>query len=319
MIRQVTEQIFLVRVNDPRGTGSTNCYLIEGKNGCTLIDTGLFSEEGTGLWKDVMSRGFRIEKIVLTHVHQDHIGLAKWFQQNFGIPVVVSNFGYEEMKQYRHPQFKDRFRQLLNNHGILRTPPHLTDFQELYDFEPDEIFKTGDRILFGSDEYETIWTPGHSYDHVCFYSWEKEIMILGDHILQHISPVIGLWNGVERNVMKEYFMSLDKIRTYPVRLGLPGHGGMIKNFSARVEEIIQNHRLRLHQVSEIIKNRDKTALEVSRELYNYDPLSRKAFLSPFMASLTRLIYLESSGRASRKTRNDLHTFQLNKEHHHTPA
>src|SRR4051794_39003718 len=108
MLANVTDGIHKLVIKFPEGMGEVNCYLIEGKNGYTVIDTGTDSIESKVGWRKVLSTGVVIEKVVLTHTHQDHIGLAKWFQQEVGVPVLVSNLGYEEMRKKRNATGKDR-------------------------------------------------------------------------------------------------------------------------------------------------------------------------------------------------------------------
>ena len=93
MLTEVADGIHKLVIKFPKGMGEVNCYLLEGKNGYTVIDTGTNSIEAKEGWEKVLSSGIVIEKVVLTHTHQDHIGLAKWFQQEIGVPVIVSNLG----------------------------------------------------------------------------------------------------------------------------------------------------------------------------------------------------------------------------------
>ncbi|MDI2588762.1 MBL fold metallo-hydrolase [Psychrobacillus sp. NEAU-3TGS] len=116
--------------------GAVNCYLIEGKNGYTVIDTGTDSKEAKDGWKEVLSSGIIIEKVVLTHTHQDHIGLAKWFQKEVVVPVIVSCLGYEEMKKNRFSHSRDRLNNLIIKHGGVALPHKKEEDNSIYDFEP---------------------------------------------------------------------------------------------------------------------------------------------------------------------------------------
>lgn len=308
MLQHITEEIGLVTINYPGGMGETNCYLIKGDKGYTIIDTGMYSKEGIKQWQEIMNAGYKIEKIVLTHVHQDHIGLAKWFQEEIGVPVVVSKLGYGEMKKYLHPNFQDRMKELAIRHGVPAVPNKIPDTSFQYDFKPDDFFEEGDKIRLGKDLYEVIWTPGHAYDHYCFYHHEKKIMIIGDHILKHISPVIGLWVGEEMDLLKYYFESLDKIDKYRTNIALPGHGEIIYQLHERIEEIRNSHEKRLRQVYRLVCENDaKTALDICLRVY--DKLNLEQMLSPFMASLTRLIFLEHMGKVERIEENGVCKFR----------
>lgn len=307
VLKQVAEDIELVVVSYPGGMESTNCYLLRGDNGYTVIDTGMYSRAAICQWEEILDSGYHIEKVVLTHVHQDHIGLAKWFQEEKGIPIIVSKLSYGEMKKYRHPGFHSRFTNLVMNHGVPFIPDRLSNTRFIYDFEPDGFFDEGDKIRLGNHQYEVIWTPGHAYDHYCFYNGEEKIMIIGDHVLKHLNPVIGLWAGEEMNLLKLYFESLDKMKGYAVNLALPGHGESILDLQGRVEKIKESHQKRLQQVYELIKNNEKTALDVCMEMYGFSNIEKMA--SPFMASLTRLIYLEKVGEIERLEKNNRFLFK----------
>ena len=133
------------------------------------------------------------------------------------------------------------------NYGAVRIPSHL-EYQNIYDFTPDGVFDEGDFIRLGNEEYQAIWTPGHSHDQYCFYQPERKIMLTGDHILQHISPVIGLWSAYEVDALSLYLRSLDKKEKYEVDRAFSGHGDEIKLFQGRIKDIRSRHQHRLQQV-----------------------------------------------------------------------
>lgn len=305
VLTKVTEGIYLLVVQYRGGMGATNCYLVKGENGYTIIDTGVYSQQAIETWQKVLDSGIDVEKVVLTHVHQDHIGLAKWFQ-NKGVPIIVSKIGLGEMEKHRHPDFEKRMTRLLKSHGVTDVPKRL-DWSNIYQFEPDTLFELGEKVKIGNEWYETIWTPGHSYDHFCFYNREKKLMFAGDHVLREISPVIGLWEGEEFNALQYYLDSIDRILQYSTDFALTGHGEPINNFKDRVLEIKDGHEKRLEQIYKIVKDEAKTALEVTLEVYGV--VKQKYLASPFMASLTRLIYLEERGIVRRYEQNGVYTFK----------
>ncbi|RDW18104.1 hypothetical protein CWR48_10945 [Oceanobacillus arenosus] len=310
MLINVTENIDKLVIQFPGGMGELNSYLFKGENGYTVVDTGVYSEQAIETWKQFLASGITIEKVVLTHTHQDHIGLAKWFQEQIHVPVIVSKSGYEEMKLNCRPQLEEEFKALLLAHGAPGIPEKMRNQSFIYDFEPDGFFENHEQIKLGNDTYETIWTPGHAPDHFCFYNREKKLMVIGDHVLKDISPVIGLWNGKEDNPLREYFPSLAIMHDYPTDIALPGHGELIYHLSDRARELEIRHQQRLAQVLELVQNEGKTAYEVCMEFYG--TLNIIIYLSPFMSCLTRLIYLESIGKVHREEVNGKFLFRANK-------
>ncbi|EQB34962.1 MULTISPECIES: MBL fold metallo-hydrolase [Virgibacillus] len=307
MFVTVTEGIHKLVVKFPKGMGEINSYLIKGAHGYTVIDTGTNSKEAKGTWNDVLDKGIPIEKIVLTHTHQDHIGLAKWFQQVHEIPVYVSDYSYQEMKCRRETNTKKKLACLVRKHGVSNFPEKSENESDIYNFEPNGIFTKDENIKLGDEKYETIWTPGHSWDHFCFYQRNKQLMIIGDHILKDVSPVIGLWTGEEANPLKEYFNSLSLLTNYPTTIALPGHGDPIYHLSDRIEELRKRHVTRLKQVFASVKDEAKTAHQVCYEIYGTTNII--LILSSFMATLTRLLYLESMDKVRREEVDGKVTFK----------
>src|SRR5690606_8774457 len=78
--------------------GEVNSYLVQGKSGVTVIDTGVNNEGTKQVWEQLISDGLQIEKVVLTHTHIDHAGLAAWLQQKAGVPIVLGKRSYEDMR-----------------------------------------------------------------------------------------------------------------------------------------------------------------------------------------------------------------------------
>ncbi|UOR13096.1 MBL fold metallo-hydrolase [Halobacillus amylolyticus] len=298
MLEKITEDIHKLVVQFPSGMEEVNSYLMKGKEGYTVIDTGTYSDEAKEAWERVLESGIVIEKVVLTHTHQDHIGLAKWFQQDIGVPVYTSLLGYKEMKKHRETNVRDRMDSLVKKHGGPGIPEKMQDDSFIYDFEPDGLFEKNEKIFLGEDLFEAIWTPGHAPDHFCFYNKKAKVMIIGDHLLKGISPVIGLWSGEERNALTEYYNSLELIKSYPSDVAMPGHGDLIYNLTDRVNEVRERHDGRLQGVLDAVKNERKTANDICQEMYG--TLHIILFLSPFMATLTRLIYLEALGKVERE-------------------
>lgn len=301
VLKEVAEDVFLAAIPVPL-MGQVNCYLFRGENGFTVIDTGLYTKEGRDLWEDLLSSGIQIEKVVLTHFHIDHIGFAKWFQEKYQVPIYISSTGYEEMKKRRTGTYSDWVLNLFQQHDGLQVFRTAIEEQievekqmlHVYEFEPDGLLEDGQYIILGNESYEAIWTPGHSPDHYCFYNREREMMILGDHIMKKISPVILIESSTDVNPLMNYFASLEKIKEYSIKLALPGHGELMDNPNLRLEEIKCGHQYRMEQIIESLKEGEKTAGQLSQEIYGL--MNSKLAFSPVMSTITRCIYLESIGK-----------------------
>ncbi|WP_338450005.1 MBL fold metallo-hydrolase [Niallia oryzisoli] len=300
ILKEVAKDIYLISIPIPV-MEQINCYLFRGEKGFTLIDTGLYTSEGMAIWEDLISSGIKIEKVVLTHFHIDHIGFARWFQEKQQVPVFISSHGYEEMKKRRKGDYSDWAIELFQEHDGLQLFKTAIEEQiaieeqmmYAYEFEPDGLFDENQYILLGNEIYETIWTPGHSADHFCFYNHERQLMVIGDHIVEHFSPLILLESSTDLNPLMSYYDSLEKMKDYSINLALPGHGNLFENVNKRIEDIQSGHHYRMKQILESLKDEEKTAGQMTQEIYKN--ASNIAF-GPIMSTIIRCIYLESIGK-----------------------
>jgi glyoxylase-like metal-dependent hydrolase (beta-lactamase superfamily II) len=316
MLVQITEAVYKLTVVFPHG-GNVNCYFLKGDKGYTVIDTGINSEQMIHLWERILASGIAIEKIVITHTHPDHIGMAGWLQKRLHIPVSLSKKGYEgmlrryqELLEYENGGHENHRYMFFLKHGGPTVPyKRMLEQMRTMFFEPDDLFEDGEGICLGNAIYEAVWTPGHASDHFCFYNRENQCLIVGDHVLGDISPVI-LWADDDGNPLESYFQSLDKILNYQVELTLPGHGEVITDLKLRVSEIRNGHRFRMRQIIEIVKGNGISAGDVTRALYNNES-SEGRFMAEFQMTLARLNYLESQGQVSSQDHNGIVLFFRN--------
>ncbi|WP_071396518.1 MBL fold metallo-hydrolase [Bacillus tuaregi] len=312
MVKKVTEDIYLLSIPVPFGMKQMNCYLLRGESGFTVIDTGVYSIEGMDIWSRIMDMGVAIEKVVLTHYHVDHLGLAKWFQEKHGVPVYISNIGYREIKRRQKKDYREYVIRLFNQHGNSdHYSPRGSEYdQYIYDFIPNGLFDEGQPIRLGNEMYEAIWTPGHSADHFCFYQQKQQIMIVGDLVLDKISPVVLIESPQDINPLKEYFISFEKVEKLNVSIALPGHGKVIENVNKRMEEIRLGHEHRLEEMITAIKDEAKTSFKVAGEIYGKGKTHKSA--PQLMATITRFIYLESIGKVKSQIRDGILFYSLAK-------
>jgi hypothetical protein len=91
-----------------------------------------------------------------------------------------------------------------------------------------------------------------------------------------------------------YFDSLEKMKGYSIKHTFPGHGKPIENLNERIEQIKSGHHYRMEQIVESLKNGEKTAGQISQEIYSKG--NNKLAYGPIMTTITKCIYLESIGK-----------------------
>lgn len=120
--------------------------------------------------------------------------------------------------------------------------------------------------MIGKEEYEVIFTPGHSDGLVCFYQKENKVLISTDHILPKITPNISYWFHGNNNPLRSYFLSLEKMMKLNVEYVIPSHGKPFYDANKRINELIAHHHDRLAETLYHIKE-PSTVYEVCQRLF----------------------------------------------------
>jgi glyoxylase-like metal-dependent hydrolase (beta-lactamase superfamily II) len=219
----------IVAENPGMMTGpGTNTYLV-GIDEIAVIDPG--PGEASHLDAIAGCGGDRIRWILLTHTHEDHSPGAVGLKKLTGAEILA--FGPGEGKG------KVRLDGTLGDGAVIEaTEFHLT----------------------------ALHTPGHASNHLCYLLNEERTLFTGDHIMQGSTVVIGPPDGD----MAAYFASLEKLKTIRPRLKAiaPGHGHLIENPMATIDEYIEHRRAREKQVLDDLRNRGTaTIAELVEDIY----------------------------------------------------
>jgi glyoxylase-like metal-dependent hydrolase (beta-lactamase superfamily II) len=302
MLKQIKEGIYQLVVKYPFGMREVNSYLFRGENGYTVVDTGSYANKAIEIWRQALDTVGPLEKVILTHAHPDHIGLAKWFQDQYHVPVYISNLGYNEIKRFAKSLNQDKQAELkaffLKHDGAIDSENYLLQEADAYHFEPDGTFEENEIVRLGDYHFKAIWTPGHSPDHFSFYDQENQVMVIGDHVLEAIAPVIMVTSEQDGNPLADYLESLNFIGKYPTKLSLPGHGNVILDLPTRIAEIRNSHMQRMEQLLHFLNEEKHTAGQLCEKIYG-PQRSQDLFTSQLMMTLARLTFLERKGEIKR--------------------
>ncbi|MGF7030167.1 glyoxylase-like metal-dependent hydrolase (beta-lactamase superfamily II) [Paenibacillus mucilaginosus] len=299
--------ILQVKVPLPFPLRWVNAYLVPGEAGWTLIDPGLRTEAAEELWETVLADqgiGWRsIERIVLTHHHPDHYGLAGWFQERTGAPVFLSETGLRQVRLLwgEGQPMTGQLMELFRRHGLpeeLDGPMrgHMDGFVPSVSPQPQvTAIRAGEPFRLGDALYETIETPGHAAGHIIFFRPETGIMFCGDHVLPQISPNVSyLPGGIDENPLASYLASLADIARCEVRLAFPGHREPFAHLARRAQELIAHHDERLKAMQALV-GEGGTAYEVCRASFG-DRLTLHQLRFALAETLAHLIWLREAGR-----------------------
>jgi glyoxylase-like metal-dependent hydrolase (beta-lactamase superfamily II) len=219
----------IVAENPGMMTGpGTNTYLV-GIDEIAVIDPG----PGDASHLDAIAGcgGDRIRWILLTHTHEDHSPGAVGLKKLTGAEILA--FGPGDGKG------KVRLDGTLGDGAVIEaTEFHLT----------------------------ALHTPGHASNHLCYLLNEERTLFTGDHIMQGSTVVIGPPDGD----MAAYFASLEKLKSIRPRLRAiaPGHGHLIEDPMATIDDYIEHRRAREKQVLDVLRSRGTaTIAEIVEDVY----------------------------------------------------
>ncbi len=282
-------------------------YLFEVPGGCAIIDPGWNADECEASLRSQMGAlglGFGdVKEIIVTHVHPDHFGLAGKVRDASGAPITVHESDVEQLS-WRAKINSDEVEAWFRAYGLPEggAPVWQTARSRGWqiDTRPDKLIKDGAVLKLGSFELETIWTPGHSAGHACFYMRDEELLLSGDHVLPTISPNVSLWPGSEADPLSDYLASLHKLRGLKPRRVLPAHEYDFEDLEARLDGLEEHHNDRLQQMVDAVQAGATTAYEIARAVRwsighfdKFEPGTQRAAVSETVAHVR---YLVGNGR-----------------------
>jgi len=276
---EIVTGVHQIQLPFPKGvSGHINVYVIEGDEGNILIDSGWDSTESLwalreGLTSDRLKLR-DIKKVVITHIHPDHYGLASKVKQLCGTKIAMHRIEAKLINS-RYEDFDGLLKKTeeeLRQNGVPQTElPQLRDSslwmnQFVTPDLPDVMLDDGDTISNGSFEIEVLWTPGHSPGHICLYEPRKKLLFSGDHVLYDTTPHIGFHPQSGDNPLGDYISSLERLERLRANFVLPGHGPVFNSLKLRVAEILYHHEQRNRNIMEILSDGLKTAYQIAEEI-----------------------------------------------------
>ena len=306
-ISRVSEGIYQLKLPVPFPLRFISSYLVEGRNGWTVIDPGFDYSPARETWeKGAAEVGLdldqNVERVIVTHLHPDHIGLARWLEERSGAPVWMLEGEIENARHVWDPKRGTGgfVRYLMHNGMDERTAGATAGTTRLGVRVPERLIplRSGDEITLGDSESRVLHTPGHSDFHFVLHDERRRLLFAGDHLLLHITPNIGLWTYTAPRPLERYLDSLRGLRGLDVDLVFPGHGPLFHDLDGRIEELLLHHEERLEVMHAAFDGWPATPFEIARRVFPED-LSDHQLRFALAETLAHLEYLVDEGRAER--------------------
>ena len=295
---EVASGIWWVRMPMPGRLDHINLWLLRDGDGWAIVDTGLYNEQGKAHWRHIFDKyldGKPVTRVIATHLHPDHTGLAGWIVSEWDCSLWMSRADFymckvmsadrpadvpeDALRFYRRAGFTeerlDGYRRRFGQFGA-SVAPLPAGYRRISD---------GQYLEIGGREWRAVIGHGHSPEHVCLYCPELKLIIGGDQLLPKITPNVSVQPSEPlANPLRDWIVSCERFREMlpPNLLVLPAHESLYQGLHERLTALIDWHEVALEKLYELCAE-PKRAVDV--------------FPALFKSKITEFSYFPATGEA----------------------
>jgi glyoxylase-like metal-dependent hydrolase (beta-lactamase superfamily II) len=297
--------------------------------GLTLIDTGPSTDETrTALESALDHLGHSLsdlDRIVITHAHADHFGLAADLVAASGAQVLTHPWNFSALGDYRADRdhrvafYADMLRQAAVPEEIMRAVGRATRGVDRYarPVKVDRTLDEGDTLRLAGRDWQVLHTPGHAAGLICLYEPASRTLLSSDHLLADISsnPVVEPPPPGHTQRLRSlalYTNSLQRVAAMEIEQALPSHGPVIHDVTGLVRQRLAFHQRRVARVLDALHGGARTTWAVAHTLFpDLSPLD--VFLA-VSETIGHLDLLEMEGRIVGEEENGVILWRLYPQH-----
>lgn len=320
---KVADGIFWARIPLPWSLDHINVYLFDDGDHWTVIDTGAQGDTGRNTWGEIID-GFLgdkpIGRVIATHLHPDHLGLAGWLVKNHKAEFYITQAEYL-LARTLWLDVPDEFPQTELDHlfsaGVDRAYEPMIrqagfgNFRRgVHELPPQyHRMEDGSEMMIAGRRWRVVVGRGHSPEHACLFCLDEPLMIGGDQILPAITSNVSVYSREPlANPLAHWLSSLNRMRDLPGDpLVLPSHGKVFFGLQERLDGLINSHvdkLVRLHEWCE----EERTPVKTFRALYRRK-IEGLDFYLALGEAIAHLHLLESLDLMTRTYKDGLNWFQ----------
>ena len=248
----------------PFALNHINLWALEDGDGWTLVDTGMKTPQTAATWETILAgplAGRPIKRVICTHMHPDHVGMAGWLTRRFNCPLWMTRLEYVTCRMLVADTGREAPADGLRFYGaagwssadLERYKARFGEFGNMVYTLPDSFHRLSDRdeIVIGQHRWQAVIGRGHSPEHLCLYCPELRVLISGDQVLPKITSNVSVFpTEPAADPLSDWLASLSAIRAaVPDDVCvLPAHNEPFQGLHARIGQLIDGHERSLQRL-----------------------------------------------------------------------
>ncbi len=314
----VAPGVLWMRLPLPMALDHVNVYALDDGDSWTVIDTGFASKRGRAIWQRLLEgplKGKPVSRVIVTHHHPDHVGLAAWFMEQ-GACLCMPRTGWlmarmltldvQDVPNAEAITFYTRAGMDLTELERRKTerPFNFADCVALLPLGYTRLSEGG-TITIGGRAWDIRMGDGHAPEHATLWSRDDNLVIGGDQLLPSISPNLGVYpTEPDADPVSDWLRSCEKFQTHaaPDQLVLGGHKLPFTGLPTRLTQLIDNHHGALGRLLAHL-DQPRAAGECFMPLFKRQ-ISQGEYGLALVEAVAHLNHLHQSGKATRTLRDD---------------
>lgn len=316
---EIAPGVLWLRLPLPMRLDHVNCYALRDDDGWTIVDTGFDTRVARGVWAEALDgplAGAPVARVLVTHHHPDHIGLAGWFQAEHGAELWTTRTAWLFARMLTldaQAQVAPETIAFWRSGGMPAAQIATRAAERPFNFA-DRVapmplgfrrIAEGDVLRLGGRTWDVRIGAGHAPEHATLWSRECNLVLGGDQLLPGISPNLGVYaTEPEADPVADWLEACTRLARHarPDHLVLPGHKLPFTGLPTRLRQMIENHHGALDR---LVAHLDvpRTAAECFLPLFGRE-IEDSQFTLALGETIGHLNHLRAAGRVRRDRRGD---------------